>query len=158
MYYSSYDILSEITNTVQMNKWFFRFLKVGCMALGFLLAIAMTIIVMARPNPQDIALVPMSVDPSGMKAAGFVVNSTQAAWVIYVAGTNESTADVKISRIWVTTNELQAVSYDTPAMGPKDKATFRIVYARKLDPTTPKNTSPPVRPPSSRPSPAQSLP
>ena len=140
-----------------MNKWFFRFLKVGSIVLGFVLASAMTIIIMARPNPQDIALVPMSVDPSSMEAAGFVVNSTKVPWVIYVAGTNETTADVRISRVWVTTNELQAVGYAAPMMGPKDKATFRIVYARKLDhPKERPNTLPPVRPPSSRPSPAQS--
>ena len=115
-----------------MTQWFFRFLKISSLLFGFCLALGLAILMLVKPNERDIALIPMSVHSSSMQAAGFLVNSTRTPWIIYVAGTNESTTTVRLTRLVVTTEELQAVRYDTPAMSPTDRATFRIVYARNL--------------------------
>lgn len=145
-----------------MKKWFFRFLKAGFIALAVLVLGAMALFKWAAPNPRDIALVPMSVDAPSMQGVGFITNSTKAPWVVYIASSNKATAEVRVTRIFVTTDPLQAVSYNTPTLAPKDKVEFQIIYAKKLDPTNDstntKKISPPAPPPSLRPLPAQSRP
>lgn len=146
----------EITFFVQMATWFFRFLKAGFIILA-LLAVGVTMLVRwTTPDPKDIALIPMSVDTGSMQGAGFIANSTRAAWTAYIASTNTATSEVKISRVWVTTEPLQAVSYSTPPMSEKDEAQFRIIYAKKLEvPTIPMDTLLSLPLPSSPPSPVQ---
>lgn len=145
-----------------MLKWFFRFLKAGFLALAFLVLGAVFLYYWARPNPREIALVPMAVDTVMMKGAGFITNATGVPWVVYVASSNKATSEVRLTRIWVTTDRLQAVSYNTPVMTSKDKAEFQIVYAKRLDPTNSQIHIPtillPLPPASSRPSLEQSRP
>lgn len=146
-----------------MKKWFFRFLKAGFMALALLVLGAVFLYYWARPDPREIALVHMTVYPVLMKGAGFITNATGVPWIVYVASSNKATSEVRLTRIWLTTDRLQAVSYNTPIMALTHQAEFQIVYAKRLDPpksSLPNNPSTlqPVRPSSSRPSPAQSQP
>ena len=117
-----------------MNKWFFRFLKVGFIALAILVLACVALLRWGSPDPRELALVPMTLDAKQLKGAGFVANATKEPWVIFVVGTNQTTSEIKMTKIWVTTDALQAVSYNTPSGAPQDTIEFRIVYAKKMAP------------------------
>lgn len=139
-----------------MKKWFFRFLKAGVATIALLILGVVSLYHWAVPNPRDIALIAMAIDPSQGEGAGFIANATEQPWVVYIAASNRSTGQIRVSRIWATTDRLQGVAYGLPAMTSTDKIEFRIIYAKKL--AHPKDTSLSAALLSLQPSPEQSPP
>lgn len=136
-----------------MAKWFFRILKAMLTTLVLCALSIYAFMWWAKPNPNDIALVPMALDSQQSKGAGLLTNATKTPWLAYVVVTNYTTTEKLVNKIWVTTDSLQAVSYNTPSMGPDDNVEVKIFYARRLDP--PKSTAQHDELPLSAPSPPQ---
>lgn len=125
-----------------MTKWFFRFLKAGFITLAFLALGVVSLLRWAQPNPRELALVPIALDAVQLKGAGLIANATKEPWVVFIVGTNRTTSKIEMTRIWVTADSLQAVSYTAPIMAPEDTIEFRIFYAKKM--VLPKHIAPRV--------------
>lgn len=137
-----------------MKKWFFRFLKLGFLLTFLVVGGSIALYHWASPDPKEIALVPMTVDPATMKGVGFMTNATGEPWVVYVSSLNRNTSEIKVTRVWLTVDRLQGVSYDTPPIGEDEVVDFRIMYATRLAQNS-TSSSPDGLQPSSRPSPAR---
>ncbi len=141
-----------------MKKWFFRFLNIGLTTAAMLLVCAIALFYWAVPNPRDIALVPMAVDPATQKGAGFLTNATDSPWMVYISAYNPATGQAKVTQVWAATDPLQAVSYSLPPMEKTDPIELRIIYAKKMVRRLVDETSPRATTPSSPSLPAQSRP
>lgn len=137
-----------------MKKWFYRVLTLGFLLATLVVVGSIALYHWASPDPKEIALVPMAVDPVEMKGAGFMTNATGVPWVVYVSSLNRTTSEIKVTRVWLTTDTLQGVSYDTPPIGENEEVDFRIMYATRLAQNS-KSSSPAATRPSSQLSPAQ---
>lgn len=115
-------------------RLFLKFLKYTALTLflGGVLIFALNFF--AKPGEKELALVPIAMDTNLKTGAGFITNATGYPWAVYIRSYDKITGDSKLSRVWVTTDPLQAVVYALPDVENPTPASIEIVilYAKKL--------------------------